>query len=95
MDESNDVKIKSNNLLSITECIICSGPFNKCNITKCGHSFCEKCILDCININNSCPTCKTPLKKEETYKNYLIDDIISKRINNIFINFKTIILSLF
>lgn len=78
MEDPNDVKIKSNKLLELTECIICSEPFNKCMLTKCGHSFCEKCILDCININNCCPTCKTPLKKEEMFKDYLIDDFISK-----------------
>ena len=76
--EANDVKIKSNHLISMIECIICSEKFTKCNITKCGHSFCEKCILDCINLNNLCPTCKKPLKKEELVKNYIIDDIISK-----------------
>lgn len=78
MESSNDVKIKSNNLLIFTECIICAENFNKCCITKCGHSFCEKCILDCININNSCPTCKSSLTKSDVYKNYLIDDILSK-----------------
>jgi hypothetical protein len=74
----NDVRIKSNYLLTMTECIICSENYSKCNVTKCGHSFCEKCILDCINIHNFCPTCKAPLKKEDLVKNYLIDDIISK-----------------
>jgi hypothetical protein len=85
MENPNDVKIKSNNLLFITECIICSDNFNKCTITKCGHSFCEKCILNCININNSCPTCKHPLNKTEIFKNYLVDDIISKISNFNFI----------
>ena len=81
MEEPNDVKIKSNYILSITECIICSEIFEKCCITKCGHSFCEKCILNCVNINNCCPTCKTHLNKTEIFKNYLVDDIISKNIS--------------
>ena len=34
--------------------------------------------MDCINLKNCCPTCKTVLKKEENIKNYLIDDILSK-----------------
>ncbi len=76
--EENDVKIKSNNILNITECIICSEVFDKCTITKCGHSFCEKCILSCININNSCPTCKGNLTKNDVYKNYIVDDMTSK-----------------
>jgi hypothetical protein len=74
----NDVKIKSNTLLTMTECIICSDTFSKCTITKCGHSFCEKCINDCINLHNFCPTCKTPIKKEELVKNFLIDHILGK-----------------
>jgi hypothetical protein len=78
MEDLNEVKIKSNFLLAISECIICSDSFEKCNITKCGHSFCEKCILNCINLNNSCPTCKTPLKKEELIKNHIVDDFLCK-----------------
>ena len=78
MYEVNEIKIKSNNLITINECIICSEIFEKCQLTKCGHSFCEKCILDCINLNNRCPTCKTSLKKEDIYKNYLVDHIICK-----------------
>jgi hypothetical protein len=78
MYDVNEIKIKSNNLITMNECIICSETFEKCQLTKCGHSFCEKCILDCINLNNSCPTCKTNLKKEDIYKNYLVDHIISK-----------------
>ncbi len=78
MEELNEVKIKSNFLLSISECIICSDSFEKCNITKCGHSFCEKCILNCINLQNCCPTCKTPLKKEELVKNHIVDDMLCK-----------------
>lgn len=82
MDGSNynDVKIKSNGILSMNECIICSEIFDRCIITKCGHSFCEKCILTCMNLNNNCPTCKSVLKKEELVKNYLIDNIISNLI---------------
>jgi hypothetical protein len=74
----NDVKINSNEILSMCDCVICSDIFEKCNITKCGHSFCEKCILNCLNLKNECPTCKTELKKEELVKNYIMDDIISK-----------------
>ncbi len=69
----------------MSECVICSDVFDKCTITKCGHSFCEvilymnqKCILGCINLHNCCPTCKAPLKKEGLIKNYLIDHIISR-----------------
>ncbi len=76
----NDVKIKSNALLAMNECIICSESFNKCHITKCGHSFCETCILNCLNLHNCCPTCKTPLKKEDLVKNFIIDDLLGNNI---------------
>ncbi len=81
--EINDVKIKSSALLDMTECIICTDNFSKCTITKCGHSFCEKCIFDCINLQNCCPTCKTPIKKEELVKNFIIDDILGNKLLNI------------
>ena len=78
MEDHNDVKINSNFFINTTECIICSETFKNCHITKCGHSFCEECILKCINLHNCCPTCKTPLRKEELVKHFLIDEIISK-----------------
>lgn len=75
-DNFDDVKINSNAIILMSECIICAQTLDKCTITRCGHSFCEKCILNCINLKNECPTCKTKLKKEELIKNYLIDDFI-------------------
>lgn len=45
------------------------------SIIKCGHSFCEKCILDIINNSNRCPLCKAPSKKEDVMKNYTLDEI--------------------
>lgn len=79
MFDVNEIKIKSSNLITMNECVICSETFEKCQLTKCGHSFCEKCILDCINLNNCCPTCKTNLTKEDIYKNYLVDHVICNK----------------
>ena len=46
-----------------------------CTIIKCGHTFCEKCILDWINLHNKCPSCKFPAKKEDIMKNFIIEEI--------------------
>ena len=40
-----------------TECIICSKAFVRPVKTKCGHYFCESCVLRL----QKCPTCKSPL----------------------------------
>jgi len=38
----------------------------------------QKCILSCINLKNTCPTCNAPAKKEDLIPNFLVDQIISK-----------------
>jgi SWI/SNF-related matrix-associated actin-dependent regulator of chromatin subfamily A3 len=31
-------------------------------MTKCGHLFCKECILESLNVNNLCPTCRKPVE---------------------------------
>ena len=48
------------------ECCICFEELGKTNITTtpCGHIFCFKCIIKCLDIKNTCPYCRVVLKEE-------------------------------
>lgn len=48
------------------DCCVCFEELGKTNITTtpCGHSFCFSCIMKCMDVKNSCPYCRTPLREE-------------------------------
>ncbi|EFA83848.1 hypothetical protein PPL_02918 [Heterostelium album PN500] len=48
-----------------------------CLMTPCGHNFCERCILECINRNHKCPCCNAPATKDKLIKNHQLEKIIS------------------
>ena len=42
-------------------CSVClERPFKKVTLINCNHTFCKDCIYKWININESCPNCRTP-----------------------------------
>jgi len=49
------------------ECCICYDELQKTNVTTtpCGHSFCFRCIIKCLDRNNTCPYCRQVLREEE------------------------------
>ena len=56
-------KVTSNkDELSEEECPICMCEFEDTVMTKCGHLFCKECILESLNVNNLCPTCRKPVE---------------------------------
>lgn len=58
------------------ECCVCWEELQTRNvcITKCGHSFCLSCMLNCMNYNNTCPYCRTELKESKTEPKSLTED---------------------
>ncbi|RKP02801.1 hypothetical protein CXG81DRAFT_10397 [Caulochytrium protostelioides] len=42
-------------------CHICRKPFTSPVMTKCGHYFCETCILGCYRKSKACPVCSAGL----------------------------------
>ena len=42
-------------------CGICLEDYTNLITTNCGHSFCNECITHWLNINNSCPTCRSDI----------------------------------
>jgi len=76
-----DVLTRSVNFLSnvipqikkgdVGECTICLDPIVDIGVTKCGHVFCYKCILDTISVhgsNKKCPTCRKNLTQADIYQ---------------------------
>ena len=48
------------------ECCICYDEIGKTNVTTtpCGHTFCFRCIVKCLETNNKCPYCREVLREE-------------------------------
>ncbi|CAF1120846.1 unnamed protein product [Adineta steineri] len=44
------------------KCAICNDPFEKPYVTSCDHTFCYTCILQQIQINKSCPLCRSSIE---------------------------------
>ena len=49
------------------ECCICYETIGKSNmtITPCGHQFCFSCLMKSMDLRNTCPCCRAPLREEE------------------------------
>ncbi len=59
VDDEEDYEILSDSEDPST-CLICSQVMVDPMATKCGHMFCEKCILKHLATKSSCPSCKEP-----------------------------------
>ena len=54
----------------LLECIICTCPFvQPVMLKECGHSFCEKCLLQSLNQKLQCPQCRKKLKLDPDNNN--------------------------
>uniref|UniRef100_T1JKE0 RING-type domain-containing protein n=1 Tax=Strigamia maritima TaxID=126957 RepID=T1JKE0_STRMM len=71
----NSYEDKNNDFL----CPICFNVIDEACITKCGHSFCYKCIKRSLDQNNRCPKCTSVVKsKDHIYPNVLLNELILK-----------------
>lgn len=58
-------------------CAICSDLFNKAVVTSCGHTFCEACIHECLNLKHVCPLCnKDGITVDKLVRNLALDGVI-------------------
>lgn len=67
------------------ECCICYNELQKVNVTTtpCGHSFCFRCIIKCLERNNTCPYCREVLQDapvEEEWEEEEEEDDLQLRI---------------
>jgi len=58
-------------------CPICFEIPKSCQITTCGHSFCEFCIKESINLKHQCPVCNSELENSSTLiPNRAVQDLV-------------------
>ncbi|GBP76401.1 E3 ubiquitin-protein ligase RNF4 [Eumeta japonica] len=57
------------------KCPICQDKLSKKLVsTKCGHVFCQRCLLTWLNTQNNCPTCRRRLGKRSAYHVLYLDN---------------------
>lgn len=77
MNKSDSMSLINKNLAGLS-CPICFETISEATITKCGHSFCHRCIQKSIEINKKCPKCNQSLSIQETFPNFILNELISK-----------------
>lgn len=60
-------------------CPICFDLIIEAHITRCGHTFCFRCISKSVEMFKRCPKCSYTLSTcENIFPNYLLDELITK-----------------
>lgn len=60
-------------------CPICFDLIIEAHITRCGHTFCFRCISKSVEVFKRCPKCSYNLATcENIFPNYLLDELITK-----------------
>uniref|UniRef100_A0A1A8NJS1 Ring finger and WD repeat domain 2 n=4 Tax=Nothobranchius TaxID=28779 RepID=A0A1A8NJS1_9TELE len=61
-------------------CPICFEMIEGAHMTKCGHSFCFKCIHRSLEVSNKCPKCNCIIDNvAQLYPNFLVNELILKQ----------------
>ncbi|XP_067894108.1 E3 ubiquitin-protein ligase COP1 isoform X2 [Heterodontus francisci] len=61
-------------------CPICFEMIEEAHMTKCGHSFCYKCIRQSLEVSNRCPKCNYVIDNvDQLYPNFLVNELILKQ----------------
>uniref|UniRef100_UPI00358F7B84 E3 ubiquitin-protein ligase COP1 isoform X1 n=2 Tax=Myxine glutinosa TaxID=7769 RepID=UPI00358F7B84 len=61
-------------------CPICFDMIEEAYVTKCGHSFCCKCIRQSLEENNRCPKCNYVIENPaHIFPNFLLNELILKQ----------------
>ncbi|XP_066548754.1 E3 ubiquitin-protein ligase COP1 isoform X2 [Amia ocellicauda] len=72
----NSYEDKSNDFV----CPICFEMIEEAHMTKCGHSFCYKCIRQSLEDGNRCPKCNYIIDNvDQLYPNLLVNELILKQ----------------
>lgn len=59
-------------------CPICFEVIDEAHITRCGHTFCYRCIVKSLEANGRCPKCSFTLSQQDIFPNFLLHELISK-----------------
>ncbi|KAL4219079.1 RING finger and WD repeat domain-containing protein 2 [Mactra antiquata] len=60
-------------------CPICFDLIDEAHMTKCGHTFCYKCIKTCLETANRCPKCNFVIESPDLiFPNFMLNELILK-----------------
>lgn len=59
-------------------CPICFETIEEAHVTRCGHTFCYKCIIRSLESLGRCPKCNINLTQQDIFPNFLLNELISK-----------------
>ncbi|XP_043211211.1 E3 ubiquitin-protein ligase COP1-like [Amphibalanus amphitrite] len=59
-------------------CPICFDVIEEAMMTRCGHTFCNRCIVQSIQLNGRCPKCSRALDEDSIYPNFLLNELVTK-----------------
>jgi E3 ubiquitin-protein ligase RFWD2 len=60
-------------------CPVCFELLEEAHITKCGHTFCYRCIAKSLESNGRCPKCSYMVGGvEQVFPNFLLNDLVAK-----------------
>ncbi|CAF4619445.1 unnamed protein product [Rotaria sp. Silwood1] len=59
-------------------CPICFELISEAYVSRCGHSFCSKCLQRTVESHRRCPKCQLSLQPSEIFPNYTLNAIIEK-----------------
>lgn len=71
MDEQSDEPLLFQQDLT---CPVCQGIFRDPVLLPCTHTFCRQCVDRCFEVNNNCPVCREPCRKEQAISNRALSD---------------------
>lgn len=61
-------------------CPICFEVISEAHMTKCGHTFCYRCITTSLEYSKRCPKCNCSIESvDEIYPNFLLNELITKQ----------------
>lgn len=55
------------------QCAVCFDVITEAATTRCGHSFCRRCILECLNVKHVCPACNQACEPDDLVHNVVLD----------------------
>ncbi|XP_003427793.1 E3 ubiquitin-protein ligase COP1 [Nasonia vitripennis] len=59
-------------------CPICFETIEEAHVTRCGHTFCYKCIIRSLESLGRCPKCNINLTQQDIFPNFLLNELIAK-----------------
>lgn len=59
-------------------CPVCFEMIEEAHVTRCGHTFCFKCIIGSIESLGKCPKCNINITQHDIFPNFLLNELVAK-----------------